>query len=88
MCTSSSSPSSYIFPSSISYTSSPLYSYFLARVRQPVVVVVVAAAAAAVVAAAVAAARTTTSIRLLQVIIPLLLPSCYVRSASRLLARF
>jgi hypothetical protein len=86
MCTSSSSPSSYIFPSSISYTSSPLYSYFLARVRQPVVVVV--AAAAAVVAAAVAAARTTTSIRLLQVIIPLLLPSCYVRSASRLLARF
>jgi hypothetical protein len=87
MCTSSSSPSSYIFPSSISYTSSPLYSYFLARVRQPVVVVV-AAAAAAVVAAAVAAARTTTSIWLLQVIIPLLLPSCYVRSASRLLARF
>jgi hypothetical protein len=87
MCTSSSSPSSYIFPSSISYTSSPLYSYFLARVPQPVVVVV-AAAAAAVVAAAVAAARTTTSIRLLQVIIPLLLPSCYVRSASRLLARF
>jgi hypothetical protein len=86
MCTSSSSPSSYIFPSSISYTSSPLYSYFLARVRQPVVVVV--AAAAAVVAAAVAAARTTTSIWLLQVIIPLLLPSCYVRSASRLLARF
>jgi hypothetical protein len=86
MCTSSSSPSSYIFPSSISYTSSPLYSYFLARVPQPVVVVV--AAAAAVVAAAVAAARTTTSIWLLQVIIPLLLPSCYVRSASRLLARF
>jgi hypothetical protein len=81
MCTSSSSPSSYIFPSSISYTSSPLYSYFLARVHQPVVVVVAAAAA-------VAAARTTSSIRLLQVIIPLLLPSCYVRSASRLLARF
>jgi hypothetical protein len=76
-CASSSSPSSYISPPSISPTSSPPYSCFLARVRQPE-------------AAAVAAttAPSLASIRLLQMINPLLpSPSSFLAMLD-LLARF